>query len=176
MKLSWETGPPSMIKQVVHCPKAFGRRDNQVWNSVYLLFIIPCFLVCAASTQRRRCFMSTHKIYQFTKLCIQGPVLEGCFSLICTRALSMLILTWSQNWLGWSVASDPKYWMPTDMSGPKIVPQPLNWIWSCSRLYHIKSELWMGQVSWSSFRLVPLTQSFGTGKQASGFLISQNTL
>ena len=102
--------------------------------------------------------------------------LEGCLALICTRALSMLVMTWSQNWPGWPVASDPKYWMPTDTSGPKIEPQPLKRIWSCSCLYHLNSESWMGEVRWLSFSLVPLTQPSGTGKQVSGFLISQNTL
>ena len=88
----------------------------------------------------------------------------------------MLVMTWSQNWPGWPVASDPKYWMPTDTSGPKIEPQPLKRIWSCSCLYHLNSESWMGEVRWLSFSLVPLTQPSGTGKQVSGFLISQNTL
>ena len=57
-----------------------------------------------------------------------------------------------------------------------LEPQPVKRIWSCSCLYHLNSESWMGEVRWPSFSLVPLTQPSGTGKQVSGSLISQNTL
>lgn len=75
MKLCWEPGLPSMVKQVVHHPTAFGRRDNQGLKSSLPSVHHSMFPgVCSIKPEKKMLYVYTQNLHQFTNLCIQGPV------------------------------------------------------------------------------------------------------
>lgn len=136
----WSLGPPIQIfqhglKELVGSSPSSGHWEGShsqciteqslhetqlsgVFTEIRRQHVYWCVLYQPREADALCLYIKSPSIYQpvHPRACV---CLEGCLSLICTRALSMLIMTWSQNWPGWPVAPDPKYWMPTDTSGPK---------------------------------------------------------